>query len=232
MLVLVLAAGACHASQTANNEAETALKACVSQMMQIEPYGNLQHLLTTDLLPQQQQAHDIINCLGNDYMGFEWNTGVLDVCGDTPQTTIQAMRIVDATHAQVDMRYVDRPCYDLPYTMFMLREDGQWKIDDILYAEDSTTLRQRSEEFCQEMAQQYTDMPIDEIMDCLLTMEPSEHQLSDPAIIYHNNPQALRTLARQLRSTHELVKANPGYNHTTHGKALNDMVKRIEAMAN
>ena len=156
----------------------------------------------------QQQALGV-HYEGDYFMGFQWNTGVLDACSENAETTIEGVKVIDSLHADVDMRYLDEGCYDETYTLHLLNEGGQWKIDDVDY--QVGTLREECKAFQEEVADLYATRPVEEVLACLLGEEPTEENYSDPASIYYNNPEALKELADIMGNCLELFKKNPGY---------------------
>jgi len=124
------------------------------------------------------------------------------------------------------MRYVDSTCYTYPYTLKLINENGQWKIDDVLYNESS--MRQDCKDFYEDMVGIYaTDSP-EEIMEFLLGEEPTEANYTDPECLYYNNPEALRHLVETIKTGQALFEKNPGYTEE-YGKQLAAMIERIQS---
>lgn len=230
MLGTLLLALSCSANGHVQVSEEN-VRTSVEQLKRLDLSNDQEQIFTAEMLSLQNHALSIFNYLGDDFFGFEWNTGVFDVCGDKePEAEIQSVALVDKTHANVLMRYVDNPCYNIPYTLHLQFEDGAWKIDDVTYEnqEDDTwnTLRHRCQSYYEAVANDYRTNPADEIMSNLLSMEPSEENYADPATIYYNNPAAVHRLMEQLDNIHQLFKQNPGYT-SRYGQQIDAMLQRL-----
>ena len=202
------------------------------EQMKLVDYQNQDKILSSELREALAHAHSIFSINEDDtYVGFEWAPGVLDVCGEKePQALIDKVVIIDKNRAYVDMLYVDEPCYEIPYSLYLLWEDGEWKIDDVTYTEQAEgwcTLRDQCSSYYDMMSKSYLTERAQDVVDNMLSMEPLEKNYSDPATIYYNNPKELRHLIEQINNGHELLKKNPGYTPAM-GKKLNDMIARIK----
>ena len=207
-----------------NQQIEASVKQTVEQMMLMDAVNDMDKLLTADMLALQQQTLGV-HFEGDYFQGFQWNTGVLDVCSEEVGTKIEGVKLIDSLHSDVAMRYVDAGCYDEPYTLHLLKEDGQWKIDNVDYQEG--TLRDQCKAFYEEVAEWYRTESPETILDFFMTEEPSEENYTDPNTIYYNNPKAVRRLIDEIRNNHELFKQNPGYVEEM-GRKIDEMISRIE----
>jgi len=215
----------------ASRQSEGDVRQRVEQMKQVG-YPNEDQILTEGLQAAIAHAHSIFNISEDDtYVGFEWAPGVLDVCGDKePQVMVSKVKMLDDTHAAVNMLYVDQPCYEIPYTLHLLWEGETWKIDDVTYTEQSEgwqTLRQQCDSFYDMTAEGYRTEPAQDVLANMLSYEITAEQCADPACFYYNNPKEIQHLIDQINNGHELFKKNPGYTPAM-GKKLNDMVARIK----
>lgn len=207
-----------------NQTTEASVKQVVEQMMQMDVANDMDKLLTADMLAMQQKTLGV-HFEGDYFMGFQWNTGVFDVCSEDFETKIEGVKLIDSLHSDVAMRYVDPGCYDEPYTLHLLKEDGQWKIDDVEYQE--STLREQCKLFYEEVAEWYRTASPETILDLFMTEEPSEENYSNPNTIYFNNPMAVQKLISEICNNHELFKQNPGYTEVM-GAQIEAMVSRIK----
>lgn len=208
-----------------NQDTEATVKQAVEQLMTMDVNKDIDHILTADLFALQQYASSVHN-EGNYFFGFQWNTGVFDVCSEEFETKIEGVKLIDSLHSDVAMRYVDPGCYDEPYTLHLLKEDNQWKIDDVDFQE--ITLRDQCKAFYEEVAEWYRTESPETIMDFFMTEEPLEENYADPNTIYYNNPEAVKGLISEIRNNHELFKLNPSYTEEM-GKQIDVMISRIEA---
>ena len=208
-----------------NQPIEVSVKHAVEQLMQMDVVNDIDQMLTSDMLSLQKRTLGV-HFEGTDFIGFQWNTGVLDVCSENNETKIEGVKLVDSLHSDVAMRYVDEGCYDEPYTLHLLKENGQWKIDDVDFQE--STLRDQCKAFYEEVAEWYRTESPETIMDFFMTEEPLEENFTDPNTIYCNNPEAVKGLISEIRNDHELFKMNPGYTEEM-GKQIEVMISRIEA---
>lgn len=220
--VLALMAISCQNSNKGDKASvseETLVLQCVERMM----VSDVDQILSEDMLALQNRAKSV-HYDGYYYWGFEWNTGVFDVCSEDADAKIEGVHLRDSLHCDVDIRYVDEGCYDIPYTLNLLKEQGQWKIDEVVYhdGQDSHTLRGDCEAFYEDVAEMYATNPANEVMDFLLGEEPTEESYTEPGTIFFNNPQAVKSYADELRNCLELFKNNPDY--------TDEMGQRIEAM--
>ena len=207
-----------------NQKLEESVKQAVQKMMQMDMVDDMEQMLTKDMLALQNKALGV-HFEGDYFQGFQWNTGVLDACSEEIETIIEGVKVVDSLHGDVEMRYVDKGCYDEPYTMHLLKEDGQWKIDDVDYPE--TTLREQCKLFYEEVADWYRAASPEDIMDVFMNEEPSEESYTEPSTIYCNNPKAVKTLIGEIRNNLELFKQNPNYTEDL-GQKIEAMISRIE----
>ena len=191
-----------------NQPTEASVKHAVEQLMQMDVENDMDRMLTVDMLSLQKQVLGV-HFEGTHFMGFQWNTGVLDVCSENNETTIEGVKLIDSLHSDVAMRYLDEGCYDEPYTLHLLKENGQWKIDDVDFQE--STLRDQCKAFYEEVAEWYRTESPETIMDFFMMEEPSEEAYSDSNTIYYNNPKAVKILINEICNNHELFKQNPGY---------------------
>ena len=81
-------------------------------------------ILTADLLALQEKAQGV-HFWGNFFPGFQWDLAVQDACSENRETKIEGITPVDSLHCDVAMRYVDSTCYDDPYTLKLLKENGE-----------------------------------------------------------------------------------------------------------
>lgn len=207
-------------------QTEAFVRQRVEQMMQMNDYFDMEKLLSTDMLALQKLAQGV-HFYGDFCRGFSWNTGILDACSDNQTVSIVGVKPIDSLHCDVDMRYVDEGCYDEPYTLHLLWENGQWMIDDMNYGDEmSATLREDCKEFYTDMEDLYRTTPAEEIMAALKEEEPVEELYTDPACLYYNNPDAVRELIDDIKNCHELFKANPEYTED-YGKQIDAMIERI-----
>lgn len=210
----------------ASKEYEAQVRQRVEQMMQLDADRNVDRLLTSSLQSLQHQAQSV-HFQADYFPGFQWNLGVFDACTYEPKVTIEGVKPIDSLHCDVDMRYLDEGCYDERYTLNLLKENGEWKIDDVVYnGGDDGTLRDNCTAFYESMVKTYRTEPAEEIMELLLQEEPLEEHYKDPECIYYDNPAAVRQLIEEIKNCYELFKANPGYTEE-YGKQLEEMVERI-----
>jgi len=244
---MVLVAMGCHASENKTAApvaasvpspaptSQTAIRQRVEQMRQVD-YEHQDEILSARLLQALNHAHSIFNISEDDtYVGFEWNANVLDVCGDKePQVKIGNVQVVDDTHAKVDMRYVDQPCYDIPYVLYLVWENGNWMIDDVDYPESEEdgwgNLRSQCDSYYNLMVEAYKTDPAQDILENMLSMEPSEEDFQDQGTIYYKNPKEVLKLINQINNGHELFKKNPGYTPAM-GQKIEQMLERISNKA-
>ncbi len=209
------------------------VRRCVEQMIQVD-HRAMDQILTSALNAVLAHAHSIFSVTDDDtFVEFSWAPGLLDVCDvNGPEVRIVNVNIVAEGHAVADILYVDTPCYEIPYTLDLLWEDGKWKIDDVFYSEQEEregwrTLRDQCSSLYDLVAQGYINQPAQDVIASMLAMEPTEKDYSDPATIYYNNPKQLSHLIEQISNGHELLKKNPGYTPAM-SKQLNDMIARIK----
>ena len=208
-----------------NQQIEASVKQSVEQMMLMDVDKDADRILTAEMFSIQQQTQGV-HFEGDYFMGFQWNTGVLDACSENIETRIEAVKVIDSLHSDVAMRYVDEGCYDEPYTLHLLKENGQWKIDDVDF--QVSTLREQCKLFYEEVAEWYRTESPETIMEFFMTEEPLEENYTNPNTVYCNNPKAVKTFIGEIRNNHELFKMNPGYTEEM-GKQIEVMISRIEA---
>ena len=225
---LAVMAMACQNTGNETNSKETAvetqIKQRVEQMMKMSEVDDADKMLTAELLALQEKAQSI-HFWANIFPGFQWDLAVQDACSENRYAKVEGVTPVDAQHCDVAMRYIDSTCYTYPYTLKLINENGQWKIDDVLYNESS--MRQDCKDFYEDMVEVYaTDSP-EEIMEFLLGEEPTEANYTDPECLYYNNPEALRHLVETIKTGQALFEKNPGYTEE-YGKQLAAMIERIQ----
>lgn len=226
-----VAEAASAAAPAASHTTEAAVRQRVEAMKLVE-YKDQDQILTKGLMKEIAHAHSIFNISESDlYVGFEWAPGILDVCGDKePEVKVDKVDVIDENRAMVDMLYLDKPCYELPYQLSLLWEDGTWKIDDVSYGEQEEgwgTLRDQCGTYYNIMVESYKNDLAQDILDNILSWEPTEENYNDPGTIYYNNPKEIQHLIEQVQNSIELFKKNPGYKPEM-GKKLNDMIARIK----
>ena len=182
-------------------------------------------LLTADMLALQTQAQSV-HFWADFCPGFQWDLGTQDACSDEQEVNIEGIEPIDSLHCNVAMRYVDEGCYDMPYTLNLLKENGEWKIDNVIFNEGNGTLRDDCKTFYDDMVDTYSTTSPEEIMDFLSQEEPAEELYSDPECIYYNNPDEIKHLIESIENCRELFKQNPGFTEE-HEKQINAMVERI-----
>jgi len=216
-------------------QSEAYIKQSIEEMMQMDLGYSTSSLLSAEMAASQEHACNVFY-EGDYFFGFAWNTGLLDACGEVaePEAKIVDVKVTDATHSMVDMRWVDEPCYDLPYTLQLVWEDGQWKIDDVVYYEEYegmderwNTLRGRCDAFYESMLEQYTTQPADEINAFLLSNQPEEAYYTDSDYAV-SNAQYLQKEIERLKSCHELFKQNQGYTEEM-GRQIDAMIAGMES---
>lgn len=228
---LAVMALACNRTKTPavpEYQTEAFVKQQVEQMMQLNDYFDADQLLSADMLALQKKAQSV-HFYGDFCKGFCWNTGIMDACSDNQTVSIMGVKPIDSLHCDVDMRYVDEGCYDEPYVLHLLWENGQWRIDDMNYGDEmSATLREDCKEFYLDMEELYRTTPAEEIMAAMREEEPVEELYTDPACLYYNNPDAVWVLIDDIKNCHELFKANPEYTEE-YGREIDAMLERIAA---
>ena len=208
-------------ASTIDNEAQ--IRQRVEQMMQMHELFDADKILTADLYALQEKAQSV-HFWANFFPGFQWDLAVQDACSDNRGAKIEGVKLVDAQHCDVAMRYVDSTCYDAPYTLKLFKENGEWRIDDVLFNE--TSLREDCKDFYEDVVNTYSTEDPNEIMEFFMGEEPTEANYTDPGCIYSDNPDALRSLIKDIKNYHELFKKNPGYTEEM-GKQINAMIERI-----
>lgn len=211
----------------AAKETETLIRQRVEQMIQMHELFDADIILTTDLLALQNMAQGV-HFWANFCPGFQWDLGTMDACSEKQEVKIEGVKPIDSLHCDVAMRYVDEGCYDAPYTLNLLKENGEWKINDVTYPEGNGTLRDDLKMFYEDMEDTYRTTDPAEIMEFMLQEEPLEEHYTDPQCIYFNNPSAVTGLIDDIKRCHELFMQNPGYTEE-YGKQIEEMVARIAA---
>ena len=211
------------ASKEKENEAQ--IKQRVEQMMQMHELFDADKILTADLLALQEKAQSV-HFWADFFPGFQWDLAVQDACSENREARIEGISPVDSLHCDVAMRYVDSTCYDAPYTLKLLKENGEWKIDDVLFNE--TSLREDCKDFYEDMVDAFGTEDPKEIMEFMVGEEPLEENYTDPQCIYYNNPDAVKDLVQGIKNCQELFKQNPGYTEE-YGKQIEEMIERISA---
>ncbi len=245
--VMAVMAVACQANESKNAEAaeaapqeapaasqktEAAVRQRVEAMKLVE-YKDQDQILTKGLMKEIAHAHSIFNISESDlYVGFEWAPGIMDVCGDKePEIKIDKVSVIDENRAFVDMLYLDKPCYELPYQLSLLWEDGAWKIDDVAYGEQQEegwgTLRDQCYTYYNIMVESYKNDLAQDVFENIPSWAPSEENYNDPSTIYYNNPKEIKSLIEQIKNSHELFKQNPGYKPEM-GKKIDEMIARVK----
>ena len=209
------------AAPAASQKTEAAVRQRVEAMKLVE-YKDQDQILTKGLMKELAHAHSIFNISESDlYVGFDWAPGILDVCGDKePEIKIDKVSVIDENRATVDMLYLDKPCYELPYQLLLLWEDGAWKIDDVAYGEQEAgwgTLRDQCYTYYNIMVESYKNDLAQDVFENILSWEPTEENYNDPGTIYYNNPKEIKSLIEQ----------NPGYKPEM-GKKINEMLDRVK----
>lgn len=231
VVILAVMAMACQnkgkgGKDNATKEMETQVKQRVEQMIQMRDVFDADKILTTDLYSLQNMAQSV-HFWSDFCWGFEWNLGVLDACSEKQEVNIEGVKLIDSLHCDVDMRYVDEGCYNEPYTLHLLKENGEWKINDVTYEDGESTLRDNLKMFYEDMEETYRTTSPEEIMEFMLQEEPSEESYTDPESIYYKNPKAIYELINQLKHCYELFMHNPGYT-AEYGDQIEKMIRRIE----
>ena len=211
------------ASKEKENEAQ--VKQRVEQMMKMHELDDADKMLTTELYNLQTKAQSV-HLWADIFPGFQWDLAVQDACSENRGAKVEGVTLVDSLHCDVTMHYVDSTCYEFPYTLKLLKEKGEWRIDDVLFNESS--LREDCKDFYADMVETYSTEDPKEIMEFIMGKEPMESHYTDPEFIYYNNPEALKDLIEDIKNCQEFFKKNPGYTEE-YGKQIDEMIKRIES---
>lgn len=203
-------------------ENEEQIKQRVEQMMGMHEVYDADKILTADFYALQEKAQSV-HFWANFFHGFQWDLAVQDICSESRGAKIEGVTLIDSLHCDVAMRYVDSTCYNTPYTLKLLKENGEWRIDDVLYNEVS--MRDESKDFYEDMEDTYRTTSPKEIMEFLIQQEPSEANYTDPECIY-SNPDELKDLIESIENCQKLFKQNPDYTEE-HEKQINAMIERI-----
>ena len=212
--------------EDAAKEFEAQIKQRVEQMIQLNEYFDADKLLTADMFALQEKAQSA-HFWADFCPGFQWDLGVMDACSENREVNIEGIKPVDSLHCDVAMRYVDSTCYNEPYTLNLLKENGVWKIDNVAYNEGENTLREDCKDLYEDMVDTYRTNSPEEIMEFLVQEEPSEANYTDPDCIFSNSNE-LKHLIEGIKTCQELFKQNPGYTEE-HEKQINAMIERISA---
>lgn len=209
----------------ASKEIETHVRQRVEKMIHMHEYNDAEEILTADMYALQTKAQNVhfwyVFC-----PGFQWDLGTMDACSDNQEVKIEGVQLIDSLHCNVAMRYVDEGCYDEPYTLKLLQENGEWRIDDVTYNEGENTLREDCKLFYDDVANSYRTTSPEEIMEFLLSEEPAEESYTDPESIYCNNPPAIWHLIDEIKNCYLLFMQNPDYT-PEYGKQIDAMLDRI-----
>lgn len=211
------------ASRAKDTEAQ--IKQRVEEMIDMHEYYDADKILTADLYALQEKAQSV-HFWANFFPGFQWDLGTMDACSEVQEVRIEGVKLIDSLHCDVAMRYVDSICYNTPYTLNLLKVDGEWRIDNVTYADEGGTLREDCKDFYEDVVDTYRTTSPEEIMDFLSQEEPMEELYSDPDCIFYNNPNEIKYLMEFLTSCKELFKENPGYTEE-YGKQIDAMIERI-----
>ena len=227
---LVVMAMACQntGNETKKTESkvdETQIKQRVEQMIKMHEIYDADKMLTADLYALQTKAQSV-HFWANFFPGFQWDLAVQDACSENREAKIEGIKPIDSLHCDVAMRYVDSVCYNTPYTLKLLKENGEWKIDDVVYNEGDNTLREDCKDFYEDVVDTYRTTDPKEIMEFLNSEEPAEAVYSDSECLYYNNPEAVKELIQSIKDCQELFKQNPGYTEE-HEKQIGAMIERI-----
>lgn len=206
-------------------ECEAQIKQRVEQMMQMHELFDADKILTADLYALQEKAQSV-HFWANFFPGFQWDLAVQDVCSENRGAKIEGVTLVDSLHCDVAMRYVDSTCYDAPYTLKLLNENGEWRIDDVLFNE--TSLREDCKYFYDDVVDTYSTEAPEKIMEFLVSEEPTEDSYTEPGCILNDDPESIKDVVQSIKNCHELFKQNPGYT-PEHGQQIDAMIARIES---
>ena len=212
--------------EKAAKEFEAQIKQRIEQMIQLNEYYYADKLLTADMFALQEKAQGV-HFWADFCPGFQWDLGIMDGCSANQEKRIEGIKPIDSLHCNVDMRYVDSTCYNEPYTLNLLKENGEWKIDNVTYNEGVNNLREDCKDFYEDMVDNYSTNSPEEIMEFLSQEEPTEANYTDPECIF-SNPDELKHLIEGIKTCQELFKQNPGYTEE-HEKQINEMIERISA---
>ena len=207
------------ASKEKENEAQ--IKQRVEQMMQMHELFDADKILTTELYDLQTKAQSV-HFWANFFPGFQWDLAVQDACSENRSAVIEGVTPVDSLHCDVAMRYVDSTCYEAPYTLKLLKEKGEWRIDDVIFNE--TSLREDCVTFYEDVIETYKTEAPEDIMEFLMSEEPDEDYYASPDC----TPDDLRSLIEDIKNFHGLFMQNPKYTEE-YGKQIDAMIGRIES---
>ena len=169
--------------QNTNNEdkenaAQVALiKQRVERMLQMHDFYDADKLLTTELYALQTKAQDVY-FWANFFPGFQWDLAVQDACSEDRGSVIEEVTIVDSLHCDVAMRYIDSTCYNAPYVLKLLKENGEWRINDVLF--NGSSLHDDCISFYEDVIETYTTDDPEDIMEFLRSEEPDENFYANP----------------------------------------------------
>ena len=222
VVLLAMMASACqHTGKNTPKVNEEEIRQRVEEMMLLDN----DQILTAEMLAIQQHAMSV-HFEGAYCFGFEWDTGVFDACSE-PTLDITEIKPVDSVHCDVGIHYLDEGCYDFHYTLNLLKEKGQWLIDNVTYDEGIyADLRAEFDAFYEDVAELYRVVDAEEIMENLLNEEPEPWCYTTPSCLYFDDPEALQGLIEEIKNCHELFKQNPGYTEE-YGQQIDEMIERI-----
>ena len=135
-------------------------------MMAIDPITpkDWPNVFTSKLIEIYNRAKKAEETALTGYLDFQWNGKVLDVCCEDPAkrvVSIKDIRITGENSAEVDMNYVDPPCYDINYTLYLVFDGDGLLIDEILWkgdpalGSDDILESQEAEGYIEETKQQH-----------------------------------------------------------------------------
>lgn len=214
------------ASKEKENEEEV-IKQRVEQMTKMNADDDADKLLTADMFALQSKAQSV-HYYADICYGFQWDLGMQDACSENRGAVVEGVKLVDSLHCDVAMHYIDSTCYESNYTLKLLKENGEWRIDDVVYNEGYNTLREDCKDFYAYMVDVFTTEDPKEIMGLFMSEEPQEFLYTDPECIYYNNPAALKSLIEDIKNWQELFKKNPGYTEE-YGNQIEAIIERISS---
>ncbi len=214
------------ASKEKENEEEV-IKQRVEQMTKMNADDDADKLLTADMFALQSKAQSV-HYYADICYGFQWDLGMQDACSDNRGAVVEGVKLVDSLHCDVAMHYVDSTCYESNYTLKLLKENGEWRIDDVVYNAGHNTLREDCKDFYAYMVDAFATDDPKEIMEFIMGEEPLESHYTDPEFVYYNNPESLKDLIEDIKNLQEIFKKNPGYTEE-YGKQIDEMIKRISS---
>jgi len=135
----------------------------------------------------------------------------------------------DDEDADALIRYIDPGLYDVPYTLHMHLVDGAWLIDDIEWtgADEVTNERNDATDYIDQTMEMLLTTPMNQLMQKIEDMIPSDKEIADPDSNFHNNPQAFADLAEQIAAIADVIVDNPGYTDA-HGQRIDALLEQLE----